>query len=289
MRIIWQSISILIISGIFLGCGTTKVPVTELSDPDNSKNSDAQLHVSEETIDFEGVSFRYDASTFGEVKWETVPAVPLERPDDKPDFAGPAHVLFTFALGREDGKARIAVYSLPEFPKAYSVSPRTVNFFNEEIAGLRKALKNPSFRLDEEIPHLPYRDASDNFYVKVREFDFEGGDGIIFVTHWSHEADLVSNRNLLYRFEGITHDGKFYVTAELPVSVDFLPDNTPSEFEGYTYENLFSFGGDSKTAAKRYKTYLESITSRLEKLQPADFSPNLEKFESVIASLRIDK
>jgi hypothetical protein len=242
---------------------------------------------SEAAVAFEGVSFRYDPRVFGTVTKELVPEHKLEEPDHKPDYVAPEHVLFEFEFGREYSKAQIAVYPLSEFPNAYSVSPDMVAYIKKDIERLRRVLKDPSYRLNGDIPHLPYADVSRFFSVRVRDLDFQNGDGIIFVTHWSHGADLVSNRNLLYRFEGITSDGRYYVTAETPVSVAFLPDDPTDEFEGYAYKNLFE-GLNSKEAMARIKKYRESITTRLEKLNSNDFGPALEKFEAIISSLRVD-
>ena len=164
-----------------------------------------------------------------------------------------------------------------------------VDYIKDEIVGLRKVLKDPSYRLTGGIPRLEYRDASDDVYAKVRKFSFPGGNGIIFVAHWNFENDLMSNRKLIYRFEGLTSDGKFYVSATTPVSVAFLPDDSPTEFEGYTYENLFNENSNSKKGAERIRKYKEGIATRLEKLNPNDYSPNLEKFEAMISSLKIDK
>ena len=275
--------------GVILIAACTKptIPITQVSDPVKTKSAEP-AHVEDATVDFEGVSLIYDANTFGEVKYEVVPARPLESPDDKPDYVAPEYVLFTFELGRESAEAEIAVYPLNDFPVVYSVSPDLIELMREKLDGLKRVLQDSSYRLDDEIPQLPYRDASDNFYVKVRHLDFNDGEGIIFVTHWMQGLDLVSNRNLVYRFVGITRDGKYYVTGEMPVSVDFLPDDTPREFEGYTYENLYGVPDHSNNSlTPRYKTYIESITTRLEKLQPRDYSPNLEKFESVISSLQV--
>ncbi|PYT00100.1 MAG: hypothetical protein DMF63_09020 [Acidobacteria bacterium] len=245
---------------------------------------------SDQAVDFEGVSFHYDPRVFGDVKKEIVPEHKLERPDNKPDNVVPEGVEFEFEFGREHGtKARIAIYPLDKFDDAYAISPEMAQYINDEITGLRRVLKNPSSRLKGQIPHLELGDGSDDFYVKVRGFDFPGGRGIIFITHWSIEAELLSNRNLVYRYEGITADGKFYVTAETPVSVAFLPDEMPTAFEGYTYENLFEENSNSKDTEARIEKYRNSITTRLEKLNSSDYSPSLEKFEEIISSLRINK
>lgn len=244
---------------------------------------------SEQAVDFEGVSFNYDPRVFGDVTKEVVPEHKLEDPTYKPDGVAPECIQFEFEVGREYSKARIAIYPLDGFDDVYAINPNMVKMITGDITGLRRVLKDPSFRLGRAIPHLEYRDASDDFYVKVRDFDFPNGSGIIFVTHWSIENDLISNAHLIYRFEGITTDGKFYVTAEAPVSVAFLPDDSPNEFEGYTHENLYTANSNSEETTARIEKYRKSITTRLEKLNSNDFSPALDKFEAIIASLKINK
>jgi hypothetical protein len=277
----------LILSLILLAsCMKPTAVSTNLPDPQPTA-SNGYAESSQKTVDFEGVSFSYNPKVFGNVKTEVVPAQLLEEPDHKPDYVDPEHVQFIFDLGGDDNNANLAVYRLKHFPIVFGVSPHMVKYTTEKIEGLKRALKDSSYRLEGDIPHLPYRDAGDNFFVKVREFDFEDGDGIIFVTHWTHGFDMVSNRNLLYRFEGITKDGRFYVTAEIPVSVDFLPGDSPSEFEGFTYESFFK--GSEDATRKRYKTYIESISGRLEKLKPEQFTPHLNNLETIISSLEIKR
>ena len=261
-----------------------KMPVAQTRQNTNQvKPSDQQR-----AVEFKRVSFRYDPTVFGEVKSETVPAQALEEPNDKPDGVAPAHENFTFALGRENWDAYVSVYPLNEFPKVYDVNSKLAKAMQLEIKGLREVLKDNSYRHNGQIPHLPFRDATDNFYVRVKPLNFLNGKGVVFVTHWTHEATLVSNRNLVYRFEGISDDGKFYVTAETPLSVQFLPFDPPYRFEGFTYEHLYE-AYRRPEMKRRYDDYLKSVTDRLRKLEPADFSPNLEYFEAIITSLKVTK
>jgi hypothetical protein len=286
MRILIRSACFLLIA-CFLSCNI-KPEIRSNEGSLESKSESAEEAIpSEQAVDFEGVSFTYDPRVFGDVKKEVVPEVKLKEPDEKPDEVAPQHIRFEFEFGREYSKARIAVFPLEGFEDVYGVSPDSVANMKEYIAGLRKVVNDSSFRVDGQIPHLEFRDASDNFYVKVRDFDFPSGDGVLFVTHWEHGVDFVTNRNLLYRFEGITADGKYYVTAQAPVSVAFLPDDSPREFEGFTEEDLMEFMRNSKVAVAKHKKYIESISTRLEKLTSSDFSPNLEKFEAIISSLKI--
>ena len=238
--------------------------------------------------EFKNVSFRYDKSVFGEVQSESVPAQSLEEPGDKPDSIAPQYTRFAFALGRENNDAYISVYPVNDFAKAYSVNEKLVKSMQQKIKGLKEVIKDPSLRLEGQIPHLPFRDATDNFYVRVKQFNFVGGKGVLFVTHWTHGVALVSNRNLVYRFEGFTDDGRYYITAETPISVRFLPFDPPDRFEGFTYENLYE-AYRRPEMKRRYEDYLKSITERLRKLEPIDFYPNLEHFESMIGSLKVAK
>ena len=260
--------------------------------PQRSNGSDTPSKATstdqETAVDFKRVSFRYDRSVFGNVTSRTVAAQPLEQSGDKPDGVGPEHVHFTFDYGRPDNDTYLSVYPLNEFPKVYAVNEALAKLMEQKIKGLKEVLKDPLYRHLGEIPHLPFRDATDNFYVRVRPFNFLNGKGILFVTHWTHGAALVSNRNLVYRFEGITDDGKYYVTAETPVTVGFLPYEPPYRFEGFTYEHLFE-AYRRQEAKRRYDNYLKSITDRLKKLEPGEFFPNLTKFESIIASLKVGR
>ncbi len=232
------------------------------------------------SVEFEGVSFTYDPSVFGGVKTELVPDYPLDDPDFKPDGVEPEHVQFTFDLHHDYSNAELAVFPLNRFPEMYAKNPYSVTQMKREIEALRQLVKNKDYRFDGQIPHLRFADASLDFFVHVKDLVFAGGKGVVFVTHWNTEASLISNRNLIYRFEGITDDGKWYVTAETPIRVDALPYEQPDEFEGYKWE-------DGLHSEQKRKKYVDSISSRLARLKPDDFTPRLAKFEEIISSLRI--
>jgi hypothetical protein len=287
MRVVSRSVFFLILGATLVGCGWRPVVRSNEGTIQPKIESVEETIPAEVLVEFEGVSFTYDPRVFGNVKHEVVPEYRLEEPDHKPDGVAPEHVRFEFEFGREFSKAQIEVYPLDQFPIVYSVNPDSVEYTKKDVAALQKVIKNPAYRLDGGIPRLPFEDVGISFYARVREFDFQEGDGVIFVTHWTQGADLVSNINLLYRFEGITADGKYYVTAETPVSVAFLPDTWPEEFEGYTYDNLW--GPNSNKHAGKFEKYRKSITDRLERLGPNEFGPALEKFESIITSLKITR
>jgi hypothetical protein len=159
----------------------------------------------------------------------------------------------------------------------------------EEVEALRKVLSDKNVRHENEIPILPWGDASQSFQTNVKLSEFDKGKGIFFVTYFNTEMALISNDHLQYVFEGLTSDGKYYVLAQIPISVGFLPDESPTEFEGYKEKFLYDDYPYSDAHNKRYKDYISSITTRLEKLSARGFHPDLKNLEEIIASLKIDK
>ena len=286
MRVIYRTAALIVLTIIASSCENLSTQRTKLVAA--AETPAANPTAQEKLVEYEGVSFRYDPAVFGTVKSEIVPVQRLEEPDHKPESVAPEHVHFTFDRRDPRGEALLSVYPVNEFPKVYSVNPEFAKLMRDEIEGLKRVLTDASYRVDGQIPHLPYRDASDIFYAKVRHVSFVNGKGILFVAQWQHGVEYVSNRTLEYRFEGLTSDGKYYVTAETPIRVQFLPDESPEEMEGLTWKELLNADEDP-AIQKKIDAYVKDIAARMEGLGPADFQPRLEAFEAIIASLKVGR
>lgn len=240
---------------------------------------------SEKKIEFKGVSFTYNPQVFGKVKTEEIADYPLKEETDKPDYVEPQHRLFTFDLSTEYSPMQIAVYPINDFPRMYAISKSSMKAMENEINDFKKVLKDKGFR-DEtgQIPFLPFRDAGQDFQVKVKHFSFSGGQGILFLTFWSTELEFPSNRQLRYIFEGLTKDEKYYIVAEMPVRVDFLPDESSDEYEGYK----LPWGKfEDKNEMQRFAAVKQKIADRLEKLPENEFQPKLSELEKILSTLKI--
>lgn len=236
-------------------------------------------------VEFKGVSFNYNPKIFGEVKAGEVAEYALENETDKPENVEPQHVSFIFDLATPYSPMEIAVFPINDFPRMYAVNKDSVKAMEKEIINLKKILKDKNFRTDKQMPFLPFRDARQTFQVKVRHYNFQNGKGILFLTFWETEFELPSNRQLRYVFEGLTNDEKYYVLAEMPISVTFLED-TAQEYEGYKVPwGKFN----DKAEMKRFDDVEKKIAKRLEKLPPEKYEPNLKRFEEIISSLKIEK
>ena len=255
------------------------------ADTNNSISVRKKLLADFQKVDFKGISFSYNPQIFGEVKSEEVAEQYLEEATDKPDFVAPQHCLFTFDLSTPFSDMYIAVYPINEFPRMYAVNQSSVEEAKKEKENLRRVLKDKNFRVENQIPYLPFIDAGQAFQAKVKHYNFQSGKGILFLTFWETQVEFPSNRQLRYVFEGITNDGKYYVLAEMPVSVDFLPDDSSEEFEGYKipWEKL-----NDKAEMKRFARVKENIGIKLENLPENEVQPNPKYFEEIISSLKIE-
>ena len=245
-----------------------------------------QSKATSQMVNFKGVSFNYNPQIFGAVKSEEVTEYALPDATYKPDGVEPQHRLFTFDLTTDFGEMYIAVYPIDDFPRMYAVNKSSVKALEKEVNGFKKVLKDKNFRIENQIPYLRFIDSTQVFQVKVKHFPFQNGKGILFLTFWDTQVELPSNRQLRYVFEGLSDDGKYYVLAEMPASVSFLPDDSSEEYEGYkiNWNKL-----QDKVEMKRFAEVNKKIAARLEKLPQNQFKPELKYFEEIISSLKIEK
>lgn len=268
--------------------------VSEANIPQNNKpntqSTPEKVVFKSGKVDFKGVSFKYNSKILGNVTAEEIPDYPLEDPDFRPDGVEPRHVLFTFdCKGTYCWEGFVAIYPLEDFPRMYAVNKDMMQGMEEEIEALRKVVNDKHVRYENQIPYLRWVDAEQSFQTNVKLSKFDKGNGIYFVTYLSTEMALISNDHLRYIFEGITDDGKYYVLADMPVSVKFFPDGSLEEFEGYERKFLFEDQPCCGAEKDRYKNYVSNITKRLEKLPASGFRPDLKHVERIIESLRIEK
>ena len=206
------------------------------------------------TARLHGVGLTYDAALAAEVKVEVAPSFGCGKPGD----VVPKHVAFTF-----DGYPRphpepfmrppeVMVFPVAEYRRVLAACDREmaatlvassgplnyVSDFDDQVRTL-KALNaaRPSPRALNtwlrrgrsrrhhrgRMPLVPMYDVGEALRAKVSYLDFRGGRGVAFVAQFTIEDTIVSNQALAYVFQGLTDDGRFYVSAAFPVAAPFLP------------------------------------------------------------------
>ena len=238
-----------------------------------------------------GASLAFDDALAREVKAETVPAAPLESADEKPDGVYPEHVAFTLvnlngAPADSFNEPVIRVCPVAEYLKAFSVSPQLVRDARRTLRDLRALLRRKPAALKGNVPALPFADATEVFHARVKYLRFRGGSGLAFLTQSQQDYELLNSQHASYSFRGLTDDGRFYVTADLPVGSQTLAAtrDTPSH-EGYTL--FHHYGG--RVEKRQYAAYVERVRLKLERLRPEQFGPDLRLYDELLSSIEIRK
>jgi hypothetical protein len=220
-----------------------------------------------------------------------MPACILQQASDKPDCAAPKHLAFTLvgygASQPENSFYRspeIRIYPIAEFRKILAISPY-LQTFNTEVRSLQTLLRKKPASWQGKIPYLPYVDATQSFHTHLKYIKFKGGQGVGFVVRYDLERTLVQDRQLAYTFQGITNDGRHYISATFPIaapSLNLPEDGTITVHEGYQLSSSVALSDQQE---KKHQGYLKRMRDKLGKM-PADlYAPNLELLEELVSSL----
>lgn len=101
--------------------------------------------------------------------------------------------------------------------------------------------------------------------------DFQNGTGFRFLNSKSFDASSLRSTQTTFLYQGMTNDGKYFVSVVFGVDAPFLADlvdaplSTPEEFE----------------------TYYQIVRERINNAQANDFIPSLDMIDSLIKSIII--
>jgi hypothetical protein len=254
------------------------------------KPKDFKFKVSKKDVVFENVSFTYETDSFSEIKSEIVQAQPLIDEMHKPDYVNPRHINFSLRSVRtdilQDFDAAIRIYPIEGLIQAYSVSKESVKGLKSEINRLDKILGKKTklaTALKPELPYLEFVDASQLFHARAKVVRFQNGTGLLFLTQFLNEgyAHVINNERLEYAFQGLTDDKKYLVSMTFSVSVKGFPSSDMDDTHG-DYKIP-----DTLLPNKSYDEYVLKIARELDKMPSQKFTPNLNKIENLIHSLKI--
>ena len=156
-----------------------------------------------------------------------------------------------------------------EFDKAYPE-------ITAAAAELRQILKNRTEApvTTKDLPDLPIIEAEQSIKSKIQFVDFVAGLGILFLTQYTQEMfpNPINNEELTCDFQGMTNDGKYYVSARMAITHPSLPK-----------------GIDFTENVKRDKKlrYMKEEEKRLNLLSDDSFQPSLTELKKLLASISI--
>ncbi len=127
----------------------------------------------------------------------------------------------------------------------------------------------------ENMPFLPMFNAAQIFHTHVRYLDFKNGMGLRYLTMFSQGIVPVNNSELIYTYQGVTSDGKYYVAAVLPINHPSLPgDGTVT-------------GNEPPEFTSDFLAYLNNVVKSLNAQAGNTFTPDLAQLDAMMSSLEI--
>ncbi len=139
----------------------------------------------------------------------------------------------------------------------------------------------------QRLPFLSTDIEAQFFTAKPKFLSFANVSGIRYLTQYTQGIYPVMNSRLIYTFQGVTSDGKYYVSAILPEGAAFLPDNFDYNNQNAGLpEGAIAFPSlDSADFATEIKAYRDAITTKIDQTPDRDFSIPLTALDEMVQSL----
>ncbi len=128
----------------------------------------------------------------------------------------------------------------------------------DTIANLKQLLSlRPADAND--MPFLPLVNAGQEFRSKVAYMDFASGSGVRFVSQYGQGPWPINNKDTFYTFQGLTSDGKYYVSVIMPVSNSVLPATGDGADMSKVGDNSYVAGVRDQLNAQPDESFVPSL------------------------------
>jgi hypothetical protein len=120
-----------------------------------------------------------------------------------------------------DLQRELLVYPLPSYAVLFKGKEKVA--FDKMVPELKKAIATKSDKGLKAIPMLPAAEAFEVFHNHVKYLDFNKGSGVAFLTSYAQDEAPMKNGDFFYSYQGISNDGKYYLSLQYPVKAPKLP------------------------------------------------------------------
>lgn len=191
----------------------------------------------------------------------------------------PGHTVLNlegYILQNKFHQPRIFVYPAPAYA---GMLPNA----NENIQWLKTLLTSgaPDF---DELPSVPFFNAAQVFASNIQPLSFQNGGGVRFVTAYAQYFAIANNTDLFYHFEGLTHDGAYYIVAILPITAPALAETgepgSAVPAGGIAHPDVNDPNAD-------WQGYYTNIETLLNGTSPEAFTPALGQLDILIQSMLV--
>ena len=130
---------------------------------------------------------------------------------------------------------------------------------------------------DQGLPLLPVFNAAQELYAQYNVIAFQSGSGVRFLTQYSQAADPINNHEMFFTFQGLTSDGKYWISAILPISNPILPENGDNPPNGQSWDQF----------SNNFVPYIADMQTLLNNQVAGSFTPTITALDALIASITI--
>ncbi len=136
----------------------------------------------------------------------------------------------------------------------------------KDLLSLRPAEAN-------QIPYLPITNSAQVFHAKVKYMDFGSGSGVRYLTQMGQGIWPINSKDMFYTYQGLTSDGKYYISVLMPVSSSVVPATGE--------------GADLNQLGNDYLAYVNGVRTQLEAQPDDSYTPSLAALDALVQSIKV--
>lgn len=218
-----------------------------------------------------GINFSYGALA-SDITTEEIAAA--NEGSSGPYWANhPAYTTFTlngYPLSDTFHTPRVEIYPARAYASANAIAA-------EQIEQLTQLLQERPSAPEGDLPFIPLFNAAQVIRSRVHYLDFtSSGSGVAYLTFYAQDAYPITNGQLFYTFQGLTHDQQTYIAAILPIAQADLPD----EIDNATF--------DYAAFIEQLDTYHSELTAALDSANDNSFTPTISALDALVQSFAIE-
>jgi hypothetical protein len=230
-------------------------------------------------ISYNGISFRLNPSLANRLIAWMCPALPL-REDLMPAEAHPPYTTFhfpTYSRQNIDSQPEVRVYEVGGDMQDYPFPLNVLDALQTEVT------QRPE-------PVTWFNGAP--LHSRQSYLSFASGSGVRGLVQYMQDRFFYTNNGLIYEFNGLTQDGRYFVSVRFPLDVPFLMElSRPDPLTNLNPQAIAIPGwpNDYQQQAPIVDAYNTEALSRLEQMSDRDALPNIALLDALVQSIQVNK
>jgi hypothetical protein len=167
--------------------------------------------------------------------------------------------------------AHIDVYPVQDF---HALAP---DIIDADVTALQALIAGGALPAKGALPLLPIFNAAQEFRAEYKVISFSGGSGIRYLTQYSQYTDPINSHEMFYSFQGLSTNGRYWISAILPISNSMLPPNGDNPPNGMSQQQF----------SDQFDTYIADLTEKMNNQPPESYSPAIAALDALIESITV--